>query len=316
MKPGDLRLRLERYLALRSALGFETRAEGRLLATFVAFAEQHGLDASLPAHVAVDWACSTARQDRVGAHARRLSVVRGFLAHVRAAVPDCDVPPHGLLATARRPAPYIYSAREIDALLDAARALGPRDALRRDTYATLIGLLASAGLRVGEAVRLRPADVRLDDRPPHLIVQQAKFRKSRLVPLHPSTAHALRSYADRRRKLRYDGLAETFFVSEKPGPLSARSVRRTFVALARKVGLRAPVGPGPRLHDLRHTFAVGRLLAWYREGADVRARLPELSVYLGHVRPQDTYWYLTATPELLGVAAERFASFVEQGGAR
>jgi integrase len=179
----------------------------------------------------------------------------------------------------------------------------------------LIGLLASSGLRVGEAVRLQTSDVRLDDRPPCLLVREAKFRKSRLVPLHLTTAEALRAYVRRRRDLGYDGLAETFFVSEHPGPLLAPSVRRTFVALARRAGLRPSVGPGPRVHDLRHTFAVGRLLAWYREGADVHARLPELSVYLGHVRPEDTYWYLTATPELLGTAAGRFAAFVEQGGA-
>jgi len=314
MKPGELRLRLEQYLALRGALGFNVRAEGRLLARFVAFAEQHGLDTGLHAHVAVDWACSIPSRPGSSAPARRLAIVRGFLTHVRAAVPDCGVPPHGLLASPRRPAPYIYRTHEIEALLDAARALGPRGALRPDTYVTLIGLLASSGLRVGEAVELRPRDVRLDDRPPHLIVREAKFHKTRLVPLHPTTAQALRRYQERRRKLGYDGLAETFFVSECPGPLRAPSVRRTFVALAREVGLRPSTGPGPRLHDMRHTFAVARLLAWYREGADVRARLPELSVYLGHVRPQDTYWYLTATPELLAPAAARFASFAEQGG--
>jgi integrase/recombinase XerD len=316
MKPGELRVRLERYLALRGVLGFEVRAEGRLLAGFVGFVEHRGLDASLPASVAVDWACSTASQHGIGASARRLSVVRGFLTHVRAAVPDCEVPPHGLLKGAPRPTPYIYAPNEIEVLLAAARALGPRDALRPFTFATLIGLLASSGLRVGEAVRLETADVRLDDRPPRVLVRQAKFRKTRLVPLHSTTADALRAYVRRRRDLGYDGLAETFFVSEHPGPLRAPSVRRTFVALARRAGLRPPVGPGPRVHDLRHTFAVGRLLAWYRDGADVHARLPELSVYLGHVNPEDTYWYLSATPELLGTAAARFASFVERGGTR
>ena len=315
MRPGELRSRLERYVALRRALGFEARAEERLLRDFVAFAEQHGLDGCVHAALAVDWACSTASSHGVGAPARRLSVVRGFIAHLHAAVPDVEVPAHGLLASARRPAPYIYAAHEIDALLAAAGALGPRGALRPSTYSTLIGLLVSTGLRIGEAVRLRTADVRLDERPPCLLVREAKFHKSRLVPLHPTTADALRVYAHERRRLGYDGLADTFFVSEHPGPLHAPRVRGTYVALARRVGLRPPVGPGPRLHDLRHTFAVRRLLAWYREGADVHARLPELSVYLGHVCPEDTYWYLTATPELLGTAAERFDAYAHPGGA-
>jgi integrase len=241
--------------------------------------------------------------------------VRGFLTHLHAAVPEVEVPGHGLLARNRRPSPYIYSAHEIETLIAAARALGPRRALRPFTYSTLIGLLASTGLRIGEAVRLRIEDVRLDEHPPSLLVQETKFHKSRLVPLHPTTADALRAYAHERRRLGYDGLADTFFVSEYPGPMHTPRARNTFVALVRRVGLRPPAGPGPRLQDLRHTFAVRRLLAWYREGADVRARLPELSVYLGHVRPEDTYWYLTATPELLSIAAERFDSYANETGA-
>ncbi|HLB16648.1 MAG TPA: tyrosine-type recombinase/integrase [Burkholderiales bacterium] len=316
MKPGELRSRVERYVALRRAIGFEMRAEESLLRNFVAFIEQHGLDGPVHAAWAVDWACSTPSSHGVVARARRLSVVRGFLTHLHAAVPGVEVPAHGLLASARRRAPYIYAADEIDALLAVARALGPRGALRPSTYSTLIGLLASTGLRIGEAVRLRIEDVRLDEQPARLIVQEAKFHKSRLVPLHPTTADALRTYAHERRRLGYDGLADTFFVSERPGPLYAQRARVTFVALARRVGLRPSAGPGPRLHDLRHTFAVQRLLAWYREGADVHARLPELSVYLGHVRPEDSYWYLTATPELLGTAAERFDAYANAGGAK
>ena len=315
MRPGEMRSRLDRYVALRRALGFEAHTEKRLLRDFVAFAEQRGLDGCVHAQLAVDWACATAQHAGVGAPARRLSFVRGFLTHLHAAVPDVEVPAHGLLASARRPAPYIYAAHEIDALLAAAGALGPRGLLRPFTYSTLLGLLASTGLRIGEAVRLRIGDVRLDEHPPCLLVREAKFHKSRLVPLHPTTADALHAYAAERRRLGYDGLTDTFFVSEHPGPLHASNARRVFGALARRVGLRPPHGPGPRLHDLRHTFAVQRLLAWYREGADVHARLPELSVYLGHVCPEDTYWYLTATPELLGTAAERFDAYANAGGA-
>ena len=316
MKPREMRLRLDHYLALRRALGFEGRAEERLLRDFVSFTEQRGLDGAIPAALTVDWACSTAQHRGPGASARRLSIVRGFLAHLHAAVPEIEVPAHGLLAGARRPAPYIYTASEIDGLLAAARALGPRGALRPSTYSTLLGLLASTGLRISEAVRLLTEDVRLDEQPPCVRVRETKFHKSRLVPLHPTTADALRAYIRERRRLGYDGLADTFFVSEHPGPLPAQSARRTFVALARCAGLRSPIGPGPRLHDLRHTFAVQRLLAWYRQGIDVNARMPELSVYLGHVRPEDTYWYLSATPDLLSTAAERFDAYANVGGAR
>jgi integrase len=144
-------------------------------------------------------------------------------------------------------------------------------------------------------------------------VLDTKFHKSRLVPLHSSTATALRAYAAKRSRLGYDGLCDRFFVSERPGGIAYQSIRRTFIRLVRRLGL----GAGTqrlRLHDLRHTFAVRRLLTWYREGADVRARLPELSVYLGHLKPEDTYWYLSAVPELLGIAAQRFERFAEVGG--
>jgi integrase/recombinase XerD len=299
--------RLARYLALRRALGFAMRAEERLLRDFVAFVDDRGLGDPLAATVAVDWARLTGAQCGPAGQARRLSVARGFLAHVRAAVPETAVPDHGLLARARRRRAHLFTDTEIAALLRAARSLGPRDALRPYTIATLIGLLVSCGLRAGEALRLRLADVDLTAAPPCLHVRQTKFRKSRLVPLHASTATALRAYAVQRARLGYDGVCEHFFVSERPGPLTYHVLARTFVALARRLGFRGPVGTrGPSLHALRHTFAVNRLLAWYQQEMDVRARLPELAVYLGHVRPSDTYWYLSATPELLRLAGERF----------
>jgi integrase len=299
--------RLARYLALRRALGFAMRAEERLLRDFVAFIDTHGFGDPLAAMVAVDWAQTTAAHCGPAGQARRLSVARGFLAHVRAAVPETAVPAHGLLARARRRRPYLFTDAEMTALLQAASALGPRDALRPYTVATLIGLLASCGLRAGEALRLRLADVDLTAEPPCLHVRLTKFRKSRLVPLHSSTVTALRTYAAHRARLGYDDLCEHFFVSERPGPLNYHVIARTFVALVRRLGLRGPAGNrGASLHALRHTFAVNRLLTWYRTGLDVRARLPELAVYLGHVRPQDTYWYLSATPDLLRTAGDRF----------
>jgi len=312
MKPGELRDRLERYVALRRAVGFPMRAEERMLRDFVTFVERRGLDEAVRSQVAVDWACHGDHRGPT-TQAGRLSVVRGFLAHVRASVPQTEVPPVGLVSGNRRPHPYIYTDQEIRALVEAARKLGPTDSLRPHTHATIIGLLAASGLRAGEITRLRLEDVRLEVEPPHLRVLDTKFHKSRLVPLHSSTAAALRAYAAKRSRLGYDGLCDRFFVSERPGGIAYQSIRRTFVRLVRRLGL----GAGTqrlRLHDLRHTFAVRRLLTWYREGADVRARLPELSVYLGHLKPEDTYWYLSAVPELLGIAAQRFERFADVGG--
>ena len=312
MKPGELRDRLERYVALRKAVGFPMRAEERVLRDFVTFVERRGLEEAVRSRVAVEWACHGDHRGPT-TQARRLSVVRGFLAHVRASVPEAEVPPVGLVAGNRRPIPYIYTDQEIRALVEAARKLGPTDSLRPHTHATIIGLLAASGLRAGEITRLRLEDVQLEVEPPHLRVLDTKFHKSRLVPLHPSTAAVLRAYATQRSRLGYDGLCDRFFVSERPGGIRYQSIRRTFVGLVRRLGLGAEKRH-LRLHDLRHTFAVRRLLAWYREGADVRARLPELSVYLGHLKPEDTYWYLSAVPELLGIAALRFERFADVEG--
>lgn len=307
---------LERYLALRRAFGFAMRAEEALLRDFVRVVEARGLAGPLRAQLALDWAGGVPGRCSPGHRARRLSVVRGFLIHLRAARPETEVPGPGLLARAGRGTPHIFAEAEIAALMAAAQQLGPRGALRPQTLATLIGLLASAGLRAGEAIRLRCADVDLAAAPPCLRILQTKFRKSRLVPLHPTTAAALRAYAAHRRRLGYDGRCDCFFVSERGGPLNYPGTARTFATLARRLGLRGPAGtPGPGLHALRHAFAVRRLIAWYRDGADLLGRLPELSVYLGHARPEETYWYLTATPGLLGAAADRFERYAGAGEA-
>ena len=313
MKSGELRDWLERYLAVRRAVGFTMRVEEPRLRGFVTFVERRGPDGALRAQLAVDWACNDGKHTP-GGQTQRLSIVRRFLVYLRASVPDTEVPPFGLIAGGGRPSPYIYTEAEVQRLLDAARKLGPKGTLRPHTHATAIGLLASCGLRAGEVIRLRLDDVQLDIEPARLQVLDSKFHKSRLVPLHPSVAQALRAYASQRRRLGYDGYCEHFFVSESRGACRYQYFWYAFAGLVRRLGIGG--GPRwPRLHDLRHTFAVRRVLAWYREGVDVQMRLPELSVYLGHIRPADTYWYLTGIPELLGSAADRFESFVNAGGA-
>ncbi len=311
MTIADLQNHLERYLALRRALGFAMRFEGRMLQNFVTFLQDRTLAEPLIAPAALDWACS-----RGGAkyQAGRLSMARCFLAHLRVHLPGIEVPAPGMIPSGVRPTPYIYSEAQIAALMREAGALKPTGSLRPHTYATLIGLLASCGLRPGEAVRLRDADVEMEATPPRLVIREAKFRKSRLVPVDSSTADALRSYASTRKLLGYDNLSQTFLVSESGAPLAYSTVGATFLDIARRLGIHgmARSHGGPNLRCLRHTFAVRRLLNWYSQGMDVNKLLPQLSVYLGHAKPQNTYWYLTATPELLRKAGSRFESYADQ----
>jgi integrase/recombinase XerD len=242
-------------------------------------------------------------------------MARGFLTYLRATIPETEVPDHALVASFRRPKPYLFTPDQISALMQDAQQAGPRGALRPHTLSTLIGVLASTGLRVGEARRLMITDVWLDNAPPCLHIRDTKFHKSRLVPLHPSTAEHLRHYACLRSDLHYDGLSDVFFVSEQGGPLSRSTLWHWFTARCRALGL-GPTAEGrrPSLSALRHSFAVQRMRLWYQEGIDVQARLPHLSVYMGHVRPQESYWYLSATPELLTAAAERFYCYTAGGG--
>lgn len=313
MTSADLHNHLDRYLELRRALGFQMRIEGRLLQDFATFLEGRTLAEPLIAQAAIDWACSRGGSEW---QAKRLSIARCFLVHLRAHFPDVEVPPPGIIPSGARPTPYIYSEAQILALMNEAQALKPAGSLRPQTYAALIGLLASCGLRPGEAVRLRRADVELDSQPPRLVVRETKFRKSRLVPIDASTAEALRSYATTRKQLGFDDLSPSFFVAEGGSPLAYSTVGRTFHGIASRCLTIHPTAGchGPNLRCLRHTFAVRRILDWYTRGLDVHKYLPHLSVYLGHAKPKHTYWYLTATPELLSTAGSRFESFVNQRG--
>ncbi len=312
MTSADLQKHLDRYLELRRALGFEMRIEGRLLNDFVTFLQGRTSAEPLIAQAAIDWAIS-----RGGANwqAKRLSIARCFLVHLRAHLPGIEVPAPGIIPCGVRPTPYIYSEVQILALMNEARALKPTGSLRPHTYAALIGLLASCGLRPGEAVRLRGADVEMESQPPRLVIRETKFRKSRLVPVDASTAEALTSYAATRKRLGFGDLSQRFFISNAGTPLAYSTVGRTFRGIVRRLGIHGIAGPiGPNLRCLRHTFAVRRMLDWYSRGLDVNKHLPHLSVYLGHAKPQNTYWYLTATPDLLSKAGTRFESYVNQGG--
>jgi integrase/recombinase XerD len=289
------------YLQVRRALGFKLVGEGRLLREFVAFADAAG-QRTVTTSLALEWA----RLPRGGSPnylSRRLRAVRGLARYLKALDPACEVPPLELLPASKyRPAPYLFSDREVLALMTAARRLRPP--LRAATFETLIGLLACTGLRIGEAIRLDRDDVDLT----HglLTVRDSKFGKSREVLLHESAVRTLADYSQRRDLLRPHAKEPSFFITTRGTRLAHPTVYVPFRVLLKQAGVEHPSPTRRvRIHDLRHSFAVKTLLGWYRDGGDVAARMPLLSTYLGHVDPAATYWYLSAAPELLHLAAER-----------
>ena len=296
-----LRTELDHYLAIRRAVGFKLRRAELLLADFISYLGDNGTDtitteaalawASLPLNASLEW------------WGYRLSVVRAFARHLHAIDARHEVPPPGLLpARTHRAVPYLYSDADIAALMSAARQL--HSPLRAATFESLIGLLAVTGLRIGEALRLDGNDVDLVAGV--LQIRQSKFGKSRQVPLHPSTVEALAAYRRRRDQLCRHRRDAAFFVSTAGTRLLYCNAHLAWLDLVRRAGLQ-PRSPRcrPRPHDLRHSFAVRTLLGWYRDGADVAAQMPLLSTYLGHVHPANTYWYLSAAPELLTLVAAR-----------
>lgn len=301
---------LTQYLDVRRALGFKLQETGTLLHQFVHFVQQEGAT-SITTELALRWA--TQPQRTHPAHwARRLGMVRRFAQYCRALDTRTEVPPHGLLPYRyRRQPPYIYNEQEITRLLAAARQLPSVTGLRSCTYATLLGLLAVTGMRLSEALHLDRTDVELTHG--HLTIRQTKFGKTRWIPLHPSTRDARYQYARCRDQRWPTPPTPRFFLSERGTPLTVWSVRQTFVTLSHQIGLRGATDRhGPRLHDLRHTFAVRTLLAWYRTGVNVEQRLPTLTAYLGHTHVNDTYWYLSATPELLYEVTQRFETHLKE----
>ncbi|MEV4245876.1 tyrosine-type recombinase/integrase [Streptosporangium canum] len=298
-----LREQAEDYLAMRRALGFKLTTWGDKLLSFVGYLESTGASV-ITTEAAVAWATSTPRASTDPVHwARRMDVVRIFARHLKVLDPATEVPPEDVLSHRyRRITPYLYSPAEITGLLQAAGRLAPQ--LRAETWQTVLGLLAVTGLRVSEACRLDRDDV--DLRSGVLTVRDSKFGKSRDVPVHESTAVALRRYDRLRDHLCPATVVPSFFVSTCGTRLDAANMPADFAGLLKVAGI-APV-PGrrrQRIHDLRHTFTVATLLEWYQAGADVQARLPLLATYLGHIDPKSTYWYLSGSPELLSLVAAR-----------
>jgi integrase len=294
------------YLALRRALGFKLSKHGPLLDSLAGYLETAGLE-TVTADAALAWAMLP-RQAQPFRWKARLAVARGFARYLAAYDPAAEVPPAGLLEARRnRHVPYIFTGQEISALITAAGQ--HRWHLPAVTYPALFGLIAATGMRLSEATGLDDADAGLDTGT--VTIRDSKFGKSRRIPLHPTTAAALRRYRDQRQRLRPAPADPALFVSAAGTRIIGTNAEAEFRRITALTGTGAAAGARPRIHDMRHTFAVRTLVGWYRDGADVAARMPLLSAYLGHVSPVSTYWYLQAVPELLALAAQRLETTPE-----
>lgn len=293
------------YLALRRAAGFDMSNAGFLLASFASFASERN-EVHVSAETAIAWA---SRGPSVAQRDARLKAICRFARYIRMEDHRHALPPANYFGwRKRRPVPHIYSGRELSCLVHAAGQLGPSGSLRPHTYFTLLGLLAATGLRVSEALELRFSDLTADG----LLVRETKFKKTRMVPLHATALTNLNRYLDRRRKL--GGGTDHVFIGNHGRSLPYSAVQCTFKTVLKKANLWPPAGGRrPRIHDLRHTFAVKAL----QSGPTGRSRIGEhmvaLSTYLGHVNIYSTYWYLQATPELLLDIADIGEAFLCEG---
>jgi len=290
---------VQEYLALRRSFGFTLEREERLLASFVEYSESAGAK-NLSSELAVAWAKLPAAAS-ANQWAKRLGIVRRFAIYLQTIDEATQVPPSGVFPTnRRRPTPYLFTERDVERILQAARGL--LSPLRAATHEALFGLLAASGMRLGETVALARDDVDLNSGV--ITIRHAKFDRTRLVPLHETTTTALSHYAATRDRLCPRPRADVFFCSSIGTALDRSGVDKTFREITTTLGLRTAM-VRPRVHDLRHGFAVRTLVTWQRQGTRIDRNLATLSGYLGHVAPSDTYWYLSAVPELMELAASR-----------
>jgi len=287
------------YLRLRRALGYRLEREEQWLRQLLEYLQAAGSD-SLTSELTIRWARLPATaQPRHWA--QRLGCARKFAGYLHTIDTSTRIPPTGVFPAERhRPMPYLWSAEQIELLLNTARQLRPP--LRGLTYQTLFGLLAVSGMRLGEAVGLHRGDVDLDTAV--ITIRHAKFDRPRIVPLHPTVSAALRRYATQRDQLCPLPRSDAFFLSSRGSTLNRTQVDKTLRQSTTVMGIRTAT-EHPRAHDLRHSFAVHTLIRWMHEGVNVDEHIAVLSTYLGHVSPAGTYWYLTAVPELMELAAGR-----------
>lgn len=302
-------LQLDRYLSVRRSLGYDLRTDERILRRFARFADQERAshvdtalflrwDASLPV---VGTSTRSARFGKVRLFAQWLSGID----------PAHQVPPRGLLPERyARQRPYIYTEAEIAAIVMAAKDLPSIYGLRALACSTLFGLIAVTGLRISEALALNDDDI--DTETGVLRIRRGKLGKERVLPLDQSVVAQLIAYAAERDRL-LGRFAPALFVTEKGTRLTDCGARYNFAHVCQQIGLRPGQqynrhGRGPRIHDLRHSFAVRTMIGWYRTGKDPAREMIRLTTYLGHTNPSNTFWYLEAVPELLDLAMARATS--------
>jgi len=304
---------LDRYLSVRRNLGYDLKTAERILRRFTRYADNEAathIDTALFLrwHETLATAGSSTR-------AARLSVVRLFAQWLSSFDPGHEPPSRGLLSGAyQRSRPHIYTDAEIGSIIAAARALPSIYGLRGLTCSTLFGLIAVTGLRISEALALDRDDLHADHGV--LRVRQGKLGKERLLPLDPSVVAQLAHYLGERDRL--IGCAATpLFVTDRITRLTDCGARYNFAQACQEIGLRlhqpyGKHGRGPRIHDLRHSFAVKTMIGWYRTNKDPAREMIRLTTYLGHSDPSNTYWYLEAVPELLGLAMARATADVPE----
>lgn len=291
------------------------RRREKLVRGFLLYRRRCGRPWPIPSSLLLDWIAVGADRQHPYRDQHRYYTVRAFLRQVRIFEPATGIPENIYRPLFRRRTPYLFSDQEIVRLMDAASHQPFCSDLRRLIFCTVLGLLASTGMRIGEAIALNLDDVKLDADSPHLLVHESKFGKSRCVVLHPSTAEHLRTYLRQRKKILRGRKVEPFFTNRNHGRLSYASHWMTFRRLLKHAGIQRLAGQrGPSLHCFRHTFAVKRLTLWHREHRDVQQLLPHLAVYLGHLGPENTYWYVSSTPELLDAASAHFENLYAEGG--
>ena len=309
-----MQVHAKNYLGDRQSLGFALSSASYSVKSFAQYADALNSQGPLTVEVMAGWA----RQDKNNSNnpvtwARRLKSLRPFARYLQQFDPDTEVPDDTIFGRIpQRLAPHIYTENEIIDLLKAARQLRPLGGLRGATYEILFGLIAATGIRVSEAVHLSNAEVDLKNG--RLIIRQTKFSKSRYVPLHPTTTKALRQYRSLRNSY-IDITDETpFFVGSRGQwlgqPLSLRQVHRVFSGLRDQLGwINRGAHDGPRIHDLRHSFVVHRMMRWHIQGMDIDQKILALSTYIGHTCITHTYWYLTGVPELMALAGNIFEEY-------
>jgi integrase len=306
----------DNYLAERRRLGYGLRSIGHSIRSFARYVDGLGHQDPLTIEVMANWA----RQDRGGSGkpatwAMRLKKLRSFMRYLQQFEPRTEVPDDSTFGqVGQRLAPHIYSEQEVRDLMAAARNLGPAPGLRGATFETLFGLISSTGLRVSEAVHLKDSDVDLQSG--MLTIRNTKFAKSRHVPMHPSTVEAMKRYRSLRSCHIEISEQMPFFVGTRGRlrgrALGLRQVDRVFIGLRDQLGwVNRGAHAGPRIHDLRHTFVVRRVMLWHAQGTNVDQSMLALATYVGHATVTHTYWYLTGVPELMALAANKFELFVQ-----